>query len=127
MRSCASRGARSPGNARNNSSCSRSERVRWRADMVLSAARLAGLFELGCGVAPRRQDDDLAGVGCRDLGGGIDPRLKVFNSVDDATAELRIARAGAVDAVLFERADGEADEARGLWRAQVALRQTCEI
>ena len=78
---------------------------------MMSAARLAGLFELGRCVALRRQNDDLAGVGRRRLGGGVDPRLQVFNSVDDAAAELRIARAGAVDAVLFKCADGEADEA----------------
>jgi hypothetical protein len=30
---------------------------------VMSAARLTGLFKFGCRMTPRRQDDDLAGVG----------------------------------------------------------------
>src|SRR6185312_2455482 len=93
----------------------------------MSAARLAGLFKFGSRMAPRWQHDDLAGVGCRRLGGGVDPGLQVLDAVHDAPAELRITRTRAVDAVLLKRADGEADEARGFWRAQVARRQTCEI
>ena len=68
-----------------------------------------------------------AGIGGRCLGAEFDPGLQVVEPVDDAAAELRIARAGAVDAVLLERAAGEADEARGLGRAQVARRQAGEI
>jgi hypothetical protein len=44
-----------------------------------------------------------------------------------ATTELRIARAGSVNTVLFERANGEADEAGGLGCAQITLRQADEI
>src|SRR6185437_5977788 len=93
----------------------------------MSASLLAGLFKFSGRVAPRGQHDDLAGVGCRRLGGGVDPGLEVLDAVNDAAAELRITRTRAVDAMFLERADGEADEARSFWRAQVARRQTCEI
>ena len=68
-----------------------------------------------------------AGVGGRRLGAELDPGLEVLDAIDDATAELRIARAGAVDAVLLQRANGQADEAGGLGRAQIARRQAGEI
>ena len=64
-----------------------------------------------------------AGVGGRRLGAAFDPGLQIFEAIDDAAAELGIARAGAIGAVLFERAAGEAKKPRGLRRAQVARRE----
>ena len=64
-----------------------------------------------------------ARIGGRRLGAAFDPGLQVFEPIDDAAAELGIARAGAIDAVLFERAAGEAKEAGGLGRAQIAWRE----
>ena len=60
---------------------------------------MAGVLEFGRRMAPRRQHDDFAGVGRRRFGGGLDPALQIVDRVDDAAAELRIARPGAVDAV----------------------------
>jgi len=48
------------------------------------------------------------------------PRLEVLDAIDDATAQLRIARAGAVDPMLLQRANGQADETGGLGGAQIA-------
>src|SRR5689334_6080685 len=104
MRSCASRGARSPGSARKSSSCSRSLRLRWRMGLTGSAARLAGWSD-GRRLALRRQHGPDARVGSRSLGAAIDPGLQILQAVDDAAAELRIARTRAVDAMLLKRAD----------------------
>src|SRR5574337_2033050 len=105
MRSCASRGARSPGSARNSSSCSRSDRVRWRDDIGLSAAWVTGLLKFRGRVAAGRQDDGFTRIGRRRLRGRVDPFLQVFDAIDDTPAEFGIAGAGAVDAMLFECAD----------------------
>jgi len=61
------------------------------------------LFKFSGGVAARRQHDDLAGVGRRRLGGGVNPRLQVFDAIDDAATELRVEGACTVDAVLLKR------------------------
>ena len=129
MRSCASRGARSPGSARNSSSCSRSERVRWRADMRLTFSGAPGRRVRDVGGVWRLAGSTVPTPGSEvdALAPRIDPGLQVLDAIDDAAAELRIARPGAVDAVLLERADGEADEAGGLGRAQIARRQAGEI
>ena len=104
--------------ARQRAKTVRAARVRIVCDgartCALSAARLAGLFELGRRMPSCRQHDGLARIGCRRLHRRIDPGLQVLEAVDDAAAELRIARTRAVDAVLLERTDGEADEAGGL-------------
>ena len=126
MRSCASRGARSPGSARNSSSCSRSDpgamaRRTWCARRQRRGC--AGIGQREGGVALGGKHLRRRRIGGRRLGAEFDPGLQVFEPIDDAAAELGIARAGAVGAVLFERAAREAEEARGFWRAQVARRE----
>ena len=56
-------------------------------------------------------------------GAPIGPSLKVVERVDDAPADLSIRWAGAVGAVLLERAAGETEEAGRFGRAQKARRQ----
>ena len=71
-------------------------------------------------MALRRQDRPDARIGGGCLGAEFDPGQQVFQPIDDSAAKLRIAWPGAVGAVFFQRADGEADDARGLGGAQVA-------
>ena len=79
-----------------------------------SAARLAGGRRNVGAMALCRQHGADARVGGGRLGAPIHPGLQVLDAIDDATAELRIARAGSVDPVLLESADGKADEPGGL-------------
>src|SRR5258708_6629045 len=85
-----------------------------------SATRLAGMSRRDDGVALRRQDRADSGVGGRSPGAELDPGLEIFEAIDDAAAELRVARPGAISAVLLQCANGEADEASGLGCAQIA-------
>ena len=55
------------------------------------------------------------------------PTPGVLDAIDNAPAELRIARACAVDAMLLQGSNRQADEAGGLGRAQIARRQVGEI
>src|SRR3546814_3800381 len=110
MRSCASRGARSPGSARNRSSCSRSDVGRGRAGMVEAVGRSAA-GSTGEGrrqdvVALGGKDGAAAGIGRGVLGAEIGPGLAVLDGIDDAAAELAIGGAGFVAAVLLQRAAG---------------------
>src|SRR3546814_1848145 len=98
MRSVASRGARSPGSARNRSSCSRSDVGRGRAGMVEAVGRSAA-GSTGEGrrqdvVALGGKDGAAAGIGRGVLGAEIGPGLEVLDGIDDAAAELAIGGAG---------------------------------
>src|SRR5712691_9930815 len=106
MRSCASRGARSPGSARNNSRWSRSLRNVFAPDIAGALKRSAPMWS-----AHSRRRDALggkdgpgAGIGGRGLGAEIGPGLEIFERVDDAAADLPVLRPSAVGAVLLERA-----------------------
>src|SRR3546814_2465507 len=110
MRSWGSRGARSPGSARNRSSCSRSDVGRGRAGMVEAVGRSAA-GSTGEGrrqdvVALGGKDGAAAGIGRGVLGAEIGPGLEVLDGIDDAAAELAIGGAGSVGAVLLKRAAG---------------------
>src|SRR3546814_1438496 len=110
MRSWASRGARSPGSARNRSRCSRSDVGRGRAGMVEAVGRSAA-GSTGEGrrqdvVALGGKDGAAAGIGRGVLGAEIGPGLEVLDGIDDAAAELAIGGAGSVGAVLLKRAAG---------------------
>ena len=54
----------------------------------------------------------------------LSPALKVVEGIDDAAANLAIDRACAIGAVFFQRADGNAEEARRIGRAQETGRQS---
>ncbi|RFO99734.1 hypothetical protein BGC30_10250 [Novacetimonas hansenii] len=53
----------------------------------------------------------------------LDPSLKIWEGVDDAAADLAIGRTSTVGTVLFQRTDGNAEEARRIGRAQETGRQ----
>lgn len=53
----------------------------------------------------------------------LSPSMEVVKGINDAAANLAIGRAGAVGAMLFQRADGNAEEARRIGRAQETGRQ----
>src|SRR5215831_16629655 len=57
----------------------------------------------------------------------IGPGFKIIQSIDDAAAELAVNRAGAKAAVLFQRAVGKPQKARGFRRAQKARWQIGEV
>ena len=48
------------------------------------------------------------------LAPGLDPGLEVLDAIDHTSAELRVARACAIDAVLLEGPNGQPDETGGL-------------
>lgn len=54
-----------------------------------SAARLAGLFELGPRMALGRQHGHFAGIRSRCLSSVVDPGLQVLDAIDHAAAEFR--------------------------------------
>ena len=116
MRSCASRGARSPGSARNRSSCSRSEGIGLRAD--IGNPRAISAYSAGIRRAARRMplggQHGPARIGGRGLGAAVGPGLQIVDRVDDTAAELSIGRTGAVGPVLLQRAGGQAEEIRRL-------------
>ena len=81
MRSCASRGARSPGSARNRSSCSRSDRlsggrIDMRSRTISGAAGRHGRAEHG-GMPLGGQHGPDAGIGGRGLGAALGPGLQI--------------------------------------------------
>ena len=129
MRSCASRGARSPGSARNRSSCSCAAllsmpRKARPCSTWASAPRPAGIGQGDGGVALGGEDGSDAGIGGRILGADIGPGLEVVERIDDAAADLAVLRTRAVGAVLLQRATGQAEESRGFGRSEKARRQT---
>src|SRR5260370_34340101 len=75
------------------------------------------------GAAFGGEDRSDARVGGRCFGSEVGPGLQVLECIDDATTNLAVFRAGAVGAMLFEGAAGEAKEARRFGRAQKARRQ----
>src|SRR3546814_10337535 len=94
MRSCASRGARSPGSARNRSSCSRSDVGRGRAGMVEAVGRSAA-GSTGEGrrqdvVALGGKDGAAAGIGRGVLGAEIGPGLEVLDGIDEDRKSTRL-------------------------------------
>jgi hypothetical protein len=66
-----------------------------------------------CGV-----DDALAGVAGRAAQAEFGPGIKVSNCIDDAPAQFAIDWAGAVAAMLFQRAGGQADMDSSVGRPQ---------
>jgi hypothetical protein len=80
-----------------------------------------------------RHDTALCGKDCPDagirggaLGATISPGSQVFDGVNHASADLPIFRTSAVEPVFLERAVGEAQELRGLRRAQKPWRKAGE-
>ena len=100
---------------------------RARRDVPRWLIRRARVGRRDGGMALCREHGPDARVRGRRLGAKFDPGLEVFQPVDDAAAELRIAWPRAVDPVLLQRTDGQADEACGLGRAKVARREASEI
>ena len=92
------------------------------ADMRSAARRTGRCRKLG-GWRFAGRTVRLAGSDVDALAPRRDPRLEILDAIDHAPAELRVARARAVDAVLLEGANGQPDEAGGLGRAQIARRQ----
>ena len=74
----------------------------------------AGIARGHGGVPLGRQHRADAGVGRGRLGAARHPGLQVVDLVDDTAAEFRVARAGAIGAVLLQGAAGQAEEARSL-------------
>ena len=110
MRSCASRGAKSPGSARNRSSCPRSEEDRRRAairEIVPSAcvcsARAGDVGDW------RLVKNRSAGIGGRGDGAAIGPGFEIVDGIDDGRRAL-VGRAGSVGPVLFQCPGGQAEE-----------------
>ena len=62
------------------------------------------------GLALCGQHGSDAGIGGRVLGAEVGPGLEVVERIDDAAADLPVLRTGAIDAVLLQRATGEARE-----------------
>src|SRR5712691_4702547 len=125
MRSCASRGARAPGSARNNSRWSRSLRNVLAPDIAGASRRSAPMWSVHsrCRDAFGRKDGSRTGIGGRGLGAEIGPGLEILERVDDTAADLSVFRAGTIGAVLFEGAAGQAKEAGRLRSTQKAWRQ----
>src|SRR3546814_847932 len=122
MRSCASRGARSPGSARNRSSCSRSDVGRGRAGMVEAVGRSAA-GSTGEGrrqdvVALGGKDGAAAGTGRGVLGAEIGPGLEVLDGIGDAAGEPGKGGAGSGGAVHLKRVSGRVGKAGRFWGSQ---------
>jgi hypothetical protein len=66
-------------------------------------------------------DDAFARIGCGLAQADIGPGLQVLDGVDDTTAELAVARTGAVRSMFLQGASGQAQQAGRLRRAQIAL------
>ena len=66
-----------------------------------------------------RQHGVVARVGGRCLGTAVDPGFEIIECVDDASTDLPIGGAGAVDPMLFQCAAGETEESRRFGRAQL--------
>lgn len=70
-----------------------------------------------------RREDGAARIGSGSHRAAVSPGLEIPNGIDDAAAELAVCGAGAVGAVLFQRATGEAQEASGFGCAKEAWRE----
>src|SRR5690606_3375655 len=126
MRSCASRGANSPGSARNRSSCPRSEDWRSRGG-IGGASRSAGATLGRSRLVPLGRQYAAARIGGGGDGPAVGPGLEVVDRIDDAPAELAIGGTGSVGTVLFEGAGRKAQEFGRFLCAQIARREYGEI
>ncbi len=74
-------------------------------------------------MTPRRQHSPYARIRSGRFDAAIGPSLQIFESIDDAAAELRIAWPGSVGPVLFQRTAGKAQKARGFGGSEIAWRK----
>ena len=106
MRSCASRGAKSPGSALNRSSCPRSDRVRRRPV-----------------ISERSEPPAVRPVASAAWAEPAGPGFEIIDGIDDAPAKFVIGGTSTVGAVFLECPGGQAEKCGRLFRSQVAWRQ----
>src|SRR5690348_814324 len=98
--------------------------------MVAAASALApiGVRRRDSDVPFGRQDRPHSRVRGRHLGAAVGRGFEIVYGVDDAPSDLPISWAGAIGAMLLQRASGQAQKARGFGSPEIAWRKAgCRV